>query len=186
MELEPALVEHCAPTLARLKAASLFTLVSPRWDRLYADAARLSRLLRARGLALRIVPIARRRALCYLYREALVQRMLCSEPEAAFLRRRGYRSLRVEDALCTLFARVARGGEFPHEIGLFLGYPLRDVIGFIEHGGRDCVCCGCWKCYGDASEAQRLFARYERCTRAYRRLYGAGVPLRALAVPASA
>ena len=29
--------------------------------------------------------------------------------------------------------RLADGGKFPHEIGLFLGYPPEDVSGFIEN-----------------------------------------------------
>ena len=28
--------------------------------------------------------------------------------------------------------------DFPHEMGIFLGYPLGDVKGFIEHHGRNC------------------------------------------------
>ena len=184
MRLEPAVVAHCAPTLARLKVASLFSLVSPCWQTLPQEAAALRAQLAPKGLALRIVPTRNARALCYLYRERQLADTLCGAGEAAFLRKRGYRSLRVQDALNTLCERLSRGGDFPHEIGLFLGYPLSDVIAFIEHGGQGCVCCGCWKCYGDAGEAQRVFARYAKCTEVYRRLYRAGRTLRELTVPA--
>lgn len=184
MSLEPALIEHGAPTLARLKVASLFSLVSPRWETLYAEAIELSALLRPKGLALRIIPAGGDRALCYLYRERQLADTLRGAREAAFLRSSGYRSLCVQDALNTLCCRLARGGEFPHEVGLFLGYPLSDVIAFIQNKGRGCVCCGCWKCYGDAREAERVFARYDKCTEVYRRLYRAGRTLRELTVPA--
>lgn len=39
--------------------------------------------------------------------------------------------------LDTLAGRIQNaGGEFPHEIGLFLGYPLGDVKGFIKHKAK--------------------------------------------------
>ena len=28
-------------------------------------------------------------------------------------------------------------GAFPHEIGLLLGYPVEDVLGFIRHQGKN-------------------------------------------------
>ncbi len=77
--------------------------------------------------------------------------------------------------LAHLKARIAdRSGEFPHEIGIFLGYPLPDVKGFIEHRGRDCKLCGIWKVYGDEKAAGTLFARYERCREVYWRLWITG------------
>jgi len=53
--------------------------------------------------------------------------------------------------------------EFPHEIGLFLGYPVEDVRGFIEQRGKDCKLSGYWKVYGDEQAARRLFHQFDRC-----------------------
>ena len=52
--------------------------------------------------------------------------------------------------------RLGQAAEFPHEIGLFLGYPPEDVQGFLEN--RLCKCVGCWKVYGDEQAAQNGFA----------------------------
>lgn len=65
----------------------------------------------------------------------------------------------------------------PHEVGYFLGYPAADVRGFIEHEGREFLCCGCWKVYGDVRGAQYRFARYKRCTRRAQALFAAGASL---------
>ena len=59
--------------------------------------------------------------------------------------------------------RIAEKPEFPHEIGIFLGYPLEDVDGFITHQGENCKLCGCWKVYGNVEQASRTFANYEKC-----------------------
>ena len=66
-----------------------------------------------------------------------------------------------------LLDRLRQEGCFPHEIGLFLGYPSEDVRGFMENGPRCCKCCGYWKVYGDEEKAGRVFAQYEKCTRIY-------------------
>ncbi len=50
--------------------------------------------------------------------------------------------------------------EFPHEMGIFLGYPLGDVKGFIRHRGRDFLYCGYWKVYENEAEARKLFSVY--------------------------
>ena len=57
------------------------------------------------------------------------------------------------------------GGDFPHEVGLFLGYPAEDVRGFIENRAAGCKCVGCWKVYGDVNAAKMRFASFEKCTR---------------------
>ena len=60
-------------------------------------------------------------------------------------------------------SRFDKGEDFPHEIGVFLGYPLYDVEGFIEQ--RECVMMGYWKVYRYPSAARRLFALYDACIR---------------------
>lgn len=49
----------------------------------------------------------------------------------------GYAGTSAEKALDHLERRIGQCEEFPHEIGLFLGYPLGDVRGFIENQGRN-------------------------------------------------
>ena len=67
-------------------------------------------------------------------------------------------------------------GTFPHEVGVFLGYPLHDVEGFIAdpRGGTPC---GAWKAYGDEEGAARTSARWRRCTDAVCRMMDSGKSL---------
>ena len=76
--------------------------------------------------------------------------------------------------LTPLRRRLAENEEFPHEIGLFLGYPPEDVCGFIENKAACAQCVGCWKVYGDVESAKRKFAQYEKCTRVYNDLFDQG------------
>lgn len=52
--------------------------------------------------------------------------------------------------------------EFPHEIGLFLGYPVWDVEGFIKNRGLNYKLCGYWKVYEDLPGAISKFEQYDR------------------------
>ena len=88
------------------------------------------------------------------------------------------------DCLRQLASRLCLQAEFPHEIGVFLGYPLDDVKGFIRHKGRNYTYCGCWKCYSDPQAARRRFEGFRRCTETFRRRYAAGTPIIQLVVAA--
>lgn len=41
--------------------------------------------------------------------------------------------------------------QFPHEMGLLLGYPIEDVVGFMEHSGKEYLYSGYWKVYENVS-----------------------------------
>lgn len=53
------------------------------------------------------------------------------------------------------------GGEFPHEMGLLLGYPVEDVKGFMENDGENFLYTGYWKVYGDVDSKVKLFEKFE-------------------------
>ena len=126
------------------------------------DAAR-SRLA-PYGISMEILCRCERYALIFVYREEMLGRAFTPEAEC-FLEGYGYAAgSSVAEKLAVLKNRLTLCGEFPHEIGVFLDYPLEDVRGFIENGGGGCKACGTWKVYGDSERALALFERYKRCT----------------------
>lgn len=134
---------------------------------------------------MRLLQLGPDRALIYVYRIRRLVRDLADPEIRQFLADCGYRDFSVEGALAHLARRIMeKGGEFPHEIGLFLGYPLGDVKGFIKHRGQNCKCTGCWKVYCDEREARRQFCRFEKCRSIYCRLYREGRALSRLTVAA--
>ena len=72
--------------------------------------------------------------------------------------------------------------QFPHEIGAFLGYPVMDMKGFIEHNGKDFVFSGYWKVYHDVQGAVKLFQRYDEERRQTIREVIMGKSIREIAV----
>lgn len=182
--IEKYLIEHCAPTLASLKTANLFSV--SLGAELDADfqLALWNRLLAPKGIELFIIRKEGTSALVYVFRRSMLQRDLEKPGVAEFLRAYGYTSLQPVDALERLVSRLSKSDEFPHEIGLFLGYPLGDVKGFIKHGGRNCKCCGCWKAYCNEEAAQRIFKKYDKCRYVYKKLWQGGRSVLRLTVAA--
>lgn len=173
------LVQHCSPTLAGIKTGSLFNCPFSSERELELSVSRLNTLFRGKGL--RVLPLRCRdkRALMYVYRPAELNRDLSRSAAREMLFRLGY-SGGTERCLEELIRRLNRQGDFPHEIGLFLGYPAEDVRGFMEK--RACKCCGYWKVYGDEAAARKLFASYKKCTETYCKLYEQGRDLEHLTV----
>ncbi len=167
MMTEAMLVLHCSPTLAGMKPGSMFSCPCSSTKMLTEDIRRLNKRLVPKGV--RVLPLrySEKQALIYVFRPSGLARALSDQTAAALLHRRGYQDLRVEPCVSRLVGRFRQGGEFPHEVGVFLGYPPEDVCGFIDNkaGGHKCV--GCWKVYGDAAAAQKTFDRYKRCTQVY-------------------
>ena len=79
----------------------------------------------------------------------------------------GYAGHKPAQCVARLARRLHESHDFPHEIGLFLGYPPEDVSGFIENKAACAKCVGCWKVYGDEEAARKRFAKYEKCTAVY-------------------
>lgn len=164
---EKHLIEHAAPTLANLKSGSLFSYFYTDAVDLDGEIARQNENLAPKGITIRVLQRRARSALIYVYREKRLVQDLTHPIIRDLLAKQGYGECSVSCALDRLEHRIGTAAEFPHEIGAFLGYPPEDVRGFIRHRGKNCRCAGQWKVYGDVCAAQKLFAKYKKCTCAY-------------------
>ncbi|WP_180952216.1 DUF3793 family protein [Lachnoclostridium edouardi] len=161
--MEAHLVRYGAPTLVGLKSGSLFRL--PLTDMPLAPVLlEENRRLRPKGLTLTAVRRESRAALVLLYRRRVLERELRCPEAMSLLTLLGYPKGGVDLCLEELLRRLAPGRGFPHEIGLFLGYPPEDVAGFLQNSGRGSRYVGCWKVYGDVEAACRRFSQIRQCT----------------------
>ena len=210
--LERAIVRHCSPTLAGMKPASLCNVpgafaadadeepagsmqawhaareLSERLDRLVSQVARR---LEPSGVCVRVVARRTCGALVYVFRPDLLARAMSDGRVRERLGEWGYRTVGagwLDAAIGRVGGRLERchrrdpEAPFPHEVGFFLGYPYADVMGFIEHEGKDFLCCGSWKVYAKQERAEACFERYRRCTRAYEALLDMGASVADLAL----
>ena len=163
-------VAHCSPTLAGLKTGSLFPLGAEPGEKTTKFLRALNQKGVPRGLCAVTVCTARGRALLYLYRPAKLWRDLSHPLAQRILRQKGYPINNVGQSVAYLAKRFAKSETFPHEVGLFLGYPPADVNGFLT-GSEAAKCIGTWKVYSDVPAALQRFALYEKCTALYCRAF---------------
>ena len=182
--LEKYLVAHCSPTLAGLKSANIFNYSFTSIKLLKQQLEHCGRMLRPKGVSIRVLRASENKALIYVYRGHRVQEELKRQGVFDFLSNYGYETDRLDNCLRFLSMRISSHLEFPHEIGLFLGYPLGDVIGFVENKGKNSRCSGCWKVYCNECEAKKLFARFEKCRCLYHELFNRGKTICQLTVSA--
>lgn len=183
-DFDRMLIDYCSPTLASLKIANLFSLDFRKMSELEALVRVKNESLNEKGIYLKILSNNEKRALIYVYRKGLLQETLNRAEIKEFLVSFGYVSFQTEEALSFLSDRFLSGTAFPHEIGIFLGYPLHDVENFIIHKGSNYRCSGCWKVYKEECEALRYFERFEKCRNLYTKLFLDGHSLDKLTVKA--
>ncbi len=184
MSIERYLIEHCSPTLASLKTGNLFGFDYDCESDLIAHVKEWNVQLNYKGVFVKALKIQKNRALIYVYRRDKLAEDLKKEGVAEFLKMYGYVDDNINAAIRILNKHLCGQEDFPHEIGLFLGYPLGDVIGFIENRGKNPKCTGCWKVYCDVGEAQRLFYCFKQCTAEYTYLWNQGKTVWQLTVAA--
>lgn len=174
---------HCgAPALCGIKPACLFSMNG----KIYSDGEK--KLHEWQPVFSKdkkyFVPLKKSdgRFLFFVYDKNLLEKV-CEKPENRnYLLLKGYPVQKGFGAvLAELLHRLAYSEAFPHEVGLFLGYPLEDVIGFETYGAEKFKYLGFWKVYGDKESAIRRMNLYKSCTETCMKLLSSGlsVPLAA-------
>ncbi|MFQ8602088.1 MAG: DUF3793 family protein [Anaerovoracaceae bacterium] len=179
---ESVLVTYCAPTLAGIKTANLFSCqCSSRSSALFAVKC-WNKALNNKGVYAVLMRYRNKRALIYVYRRSKLIQDFSDSRAKEFLNIFGYGGMTLTQMLEVLSCKLSSQEDFPHEIGIFLGYPIDDVKGFIKNGGKNCKIAGHWKVYADEKRAEKLFCKYKKCTDIYCRKLGEGTPLHRLTV----
>ena len=179
---EELIVRHCSPTLAGLKTGSLFNYGYENEEKLREDIRYLNGILKPLGLWIIPMKLSRERALIYLYRPEKLSQDLTDNDAISLLKSFGYQSVHTGQHVARLIRRLKESAEFPHEIGLFLGYPPEDVKGFIENRGKHCKYTGYWKVYANEDSAYLLFEKYRKCTQIYLQKCAQGTSIERLIV----
>lgn len=161
------LAYQCMPTLLKLKPASLITVDKG----LVPDVREIYSLIRSYldqySCSFMTFQETESRLYLFLYSEYLLSQAITAGNRQSFLESLEY-PVGKEQMDLTLsqlgkrFRNYWITGGFPHEIGIFLGYPLADVEGFILHGGRNYILCGMWKVYQRVKVAEAAFYNFRR------------------------
>jgi len=182
MGFDETIIQCGAPTLCGIKPASLFSMD----EKIYSlGAKKLREWLPVFSKDKKFfVPLKKAdgRLLFFVYDKNLLEQIYENPNHREYLL---YKSYPVDKGfwavLAELLHRLVFSKDFPHEVGLFLGYPLEDVIGFETFGAERFKYLGIWKVYGDKENAIQMMNHYKSCTETCRKLLlsGLSVPLAA-------
>lgn len=165
------LMLECSEVLAGVKPANLVSLVNrtrPCGRNLYELWHSNLNELTGRFADITFLPLqtGNRAILLLCYNKNHLEKHLAHAGIRTLLEKAGYSS----DAHCgqllhELCNRIGTGKSFPHEIGLFIGYPAKDVAAFMGLVKLPFACQGPWKIYGSPAKSLDLAAVHKKCRR---------------------
>lgn len=156
---------HVAPTLLSDKPSCIITLGKNKrnlnllWERYREDFLSISKL--------EIYEIKKRfeSKTLFIYDKDMLSKIIYQDENIRFLKKFGYdKNFNIEEMLQLLKERFKYF--CPHEMGVFLGFPLKDVICFMEHPDKKSLLSGYWKVYNNVHYAEKKFINYDnaKCT----------------------
>lgn len=159
--LEFTFVYQCAPVIAGLKISNLLIV-----ERSQLKAA--VGLIREFGLSAFLLYGTINRLSILVFNGKRLEDYLMKNENLRFLENLGYEEISVNNVLRKISGKYAeymnQTSTFPDELGIALGYPTEDVLGYMENNGRDYLLNGYWKVYSSAEEKAELFRSFDEIT----------------------
>ena len=157
------IINHCAPALSGIKIANIFTYQYDSKKELEKEISSYNDILSFKNIKVSIIKDNANKAIIYVYNEKELENYLLDDEIFEFLENYGYKSKNIHESIDFLKIRMQYAESFPHEIGIFLGYPLIDINGFINNYGKNSLYTGYWKVYHNKNEAIKIFDNYNKC-----------------------
>ena len=156
------LIFESSEVLSKTKPANLVSLVNrplacganlyELWNQYHLEVIK-----RLEGLNLHVLKTSEKSVLLFCYDRDVLSKHLSHPGIMALLSKAGYSSPATSALLLNeLQSKIEQSGNFPHEIGLFIGYPAKDVAAFMGVIKIPFTCQGPWKIYGDPSASLTL------------------------------
>ncbi|MDR1579273.1 MAG: DUF3793 family protein [Synergistaceae bacterium] len=159
--IESMITCFAAPVLRGIKCGALINLCRNGEDLRSAWRATRDQLSRKLRLEFAEIKTSRRSVILFIYRRELLASRLSERDSAAFLEHLGYDCSYNFPLGCVEYLVMRFEWGIPHEVGVFLGYPLDDVVGFIKNSGKREKISGYWKVYGNEKYALEKFGEYK-------------------------
>ena len=143
-QLKKILAFNLSPVLQQVKPSELIILKKKCFEKVWL--AEKYGIIKDLGLNCRTLHISHDSIYLLFYGESMLKRWLLDTHCQKSLKKNGYNNtLSMQSLFYQLRKRMQNN--FPHEIGLFLGYPVNDVEGFIRFSGKNFCACKYWKVY---------------------------------------
>ncbi|EGO65706.1 DUF3793 family protein [Acetonema longum] len=155
------LVSNIAPTLTGNKPATVLTFINTRQEPLLAAWRKTGKEVLAGSMVRhRVLSRSANRETVLFYRSAVLDQCIQHNLHRVFLAKLGYPVHSGLDACLDMMEERFQGC-CPHEVGILLGIPLKDVLGFMGLTDEPLTCRREWCIYGCPKESLAVIERYE-------------------------
>lgn len=168
--LERLLAIHSSPAICGIKPSNLICIDYD--ESIYKEIEELN--LKYPKLCFKVLKKTDSKVLILVYRKNTFKKSLMNNDYINFLENIGYDTSSIDNMIEDLKIRLNEE-EFPHEIGIFLGYDLDDIKSFID--GKECIYVGYWKVYSRLNEKIKIFNKYTKCRDCVINLINKGFPI---------
>ncbi len=173
-ELDNQIAQQCAPLLTGVKISNILKTHRRNMERVYTIFSHTT--VKAKCIYSNSEEI-----MMFLYKPEELEQVLKDLANAEIMVSLGYKYMDLEEVLESFTNRFHIYMEdrktFPHEMGLLLGYPAADVMGFIENKGKDYLYSGYWKVYSNLEEALNTFHQYQQAKEVITGLIACGMSI---------
>lgn len=179
MSFEEIFVNYASPALCGIKTANLFSINEKTFTSNRKKICSWNSELNKNGKRIIVLKRDYNFFLIFIYDEKALKNRLFGKNEILYLEQKGYPTDRgLSEILIELYKRLSKKSQdFPHEVGLFLGYPLSDVIDFEQKGGSKSLYTGFWQVYSNVNEACKTMDIYKECRNRCCRLLEKGISI---------
>ncbi|WP_105616545.1 DUF3793 family protein [Vallitalea okinawensis] len=157
--LKAYLIYYTAPTIVGVKPSTIITINNQKGVKALWDSYG-RKVIDELGLYVHTIKEDERKVTILLYHSISLEATLRQPKHRAFLKRFGYNNAALHQSLERLKDRFEH--LCPHEMGIFLGFPLDEVIAYMECPNQECLLCGYWKVYKDQEYAEKTFKLFDQ------------------------
>ena len=162
------MAEKLAPVLMGVKTAELLCFRMTAEEQLRHLRTVTMLLDKSDKVGYRAFITASGRYKVLFYHLESLQAMVADGRNQRFLLQQGYQANSSLEKLLDQLVFRMESGNLPHEIGLFLGYPLKDVMGFMGHPSLKLTKVTGWRVYGDPEPSDRRYRLIQEARRQMR------------------
>lgn len=161
-DYEKRLLKTVSPIIKGIKPAEIISIRKNKDDmqnKLQLLTNMISRCDKIKG---KVIDYSSNSYKVFIYNENSLKDILHRKNIIDFLAMCGYSTnYFLNDYLYELYTRIGEG-RIPDEIGIFLGYPLKDVMGFMGVINLPLTKINYWRIYGDANISDKLYDNIQK------------------------
>ncbi|WP_167956441.1 DUF3793 family protein [Anaerosporobacter faecicola] len=176
-DITTQLALQCAPVLTGIKMSNLF-IIHNSYGKMIYDIFKNS------PISISVICRSADKTTYLLYNKEKIVSYLSETKVQELMHILGYKKVELYAALVELRGRYTAYKEqskpFPHELGILLGYPVEDVIGFIQNKGKNFLYTGYWKVYENLPETLKIFQLFHQARENVLKMLTQGVTIQSI------